>query len=291
PIEAALQAASQLNSLDINIIANLNLPEPVELITKGESPLTESAFLLPQITKFVTSLDHLYQKSFSYEELTRFRVDSVDYEPVYFKLDGVTLGVAIEKMESLKKKYNLGDTDLRGMGGIQNMQETFSKMTVALLISLALTILILMLQFKSAVQTSIIMLSIPLSVGGAVMGLLLLRETVNISVMVGFILLGGIIVNNGILLMEAINQGIEGGLSLVESIETAVTNRTRPILMTSVSAIAGMLPTLLFESEGQELYRGMAIVNIFGMAFGTVLTLVVVPVICWIFLRSQHEKS
>ncbi len=291
PIEVALSAAIEINTVQMNSVAGLTMNEQVTLKAIGDQSLLQSAFYsLGKSDGSLMSLDHLYLKNLSKVSLTQFRVNSSEFDPLYFKLEGITLGTAIEKMEQLKRSLGIDQPKVKGMGAILNMEETFGKMIFALGISLALTVIILMIQFKSAVQTAIIMFSIPLAIGGAVMGLLLLKETVNISVMVGFILLGGIIVNNGILLMEALNQRLEQTSDLLEAILDAVKTRTRPIIMTSVSAIAGMMPTLLFESEGQELYRGMAIVNIFGMGFGTILTLIITPVFCWIFLRRKYDK-
>jgi HAE1 family hydrophobic/amphiphilic exporter-1 len=78
---------------------------------------------------------------------------------------------------------------------------------------------------------------------------------------------------------------------LLEAIKEAVESRTRPILMTTFSTVFGMLPTLVLEAEGKELYQGMAIVNVFGMIFGTFLTLVVIPIVIRLVLQRTNDKS
>ena len=159
------------------------------------------------------------------------------------------------------------------------MQKTMGQLSFALSISIFLIYALLAAQFESFLLPFIIIGSIPLALIGVIWGLVILRQPIDIMVMIGVILLAGVVVNNAIVLIDFIKtmriRGYDKEYSVIYSCET----RLRPILMTTMTTVLGMLPMALGLGEGSEFYRGMAITVIFGLSFSTILTLVLIPIL------------
>ncbi|MHB9299861.1 efflux RND transporter permease subunit [Fusobacterium polymorphum] len=164
-------------------------------------------------------------------------------------------------------------------GQSENMQKTMSQLSFALSISIFLIYVLLASQFESFILPFIIIGSIPLALIGVIWGLVVLRQPIDIMVMIGVILLAGVVVNNAIVLIDFIKtmrtRGYDKEYAIIYSCET----RLRPILMTTMTTVFGMIPMALGLGEGSEFYRGMAITVIFGLAFSTILTLVLIPIL------------
>jgi HAE1 family hydrophobic/amphiphilic exporter-1 len=278
-LETTANVAAYAKRLDLGSLANLPLSTALYLRMPNAESLSAMPFRVGKNKEAVMSLGSLFAERWQAGESVSFRKNNQDFEPLYFRFKGITLGQARNAMGAAMEDLGISKDYVNPMGTIETMDETFDKMIGALILSAFLIFAVLVVQFRSVVQAGLIMYSIPLALGGAILGLMIMGETVNVGVIVGFILLIGIIVNNGILLMDAINQRREMGMALMEAIIDAVDSRTRPILMTTCSTVFGMMPTLLLEAEGKELYRGMAIVNVFGMSFGTFLTLILMPIV------------
>ena len=118
-----------------------------------------------------------------------------------------------------------------------------------------------------------------MSLIGIIVGLLLFDQPIDVMVMVGLILLAGVVVNNAIVLIDFIQLTIERGSSRIEAVVESCRTRLRPILMTTMTTVLGMLPLSLGIGEGSEIYRGMAITVMFGLSFSTILTLVIIPIL------------
>ncbi|NLH02414.1 MAG: efflux RND transporter permease subunit, partial [Clostridiales bacterium] len=138
-------------------------------------------------------------------------------------------------------------------------------------------------QFESLKQPFIIMFTVPLAIIGVVFALLLTRRTINMTSLMGVIILAGIVVNNAIVLIDFINQLRERGIPRNEAIIKAGPSRLRPILMTTLTTILGLVPLALGLGEGAELAAPMATSIIGGLTVSTILTLVVIPVVYTIF--------
>ncbi|MCB0365876.1 MAG: efflux RND transporter permease subunit [Bdellovibrionaceae bacterium] len=283
--------ASLTQNLNLSSLANLPIAFPVELHLPGKELLTSFPLATGGSGEGISRLGAFFDSEINRSSNVLFRRDGQNFIPLYFRLNGITIGQAVAALEGEAKAQGIDSGSLIPMGAIETMNETFGKMINALILAAVLIFLVLVIQFRSALQAAIIMYSIPLSLGGAIAGLIILGETLNVGVIVGFVLLIGIVVNNGILLMDAINQRRTAGMPLLEAVIDGVDSRTRPILMTTFSTVFGMMPTLVLEAEGKELYRGMAIVNVFGMIFGTFLTLVVTPIVIRALIANQGEKS
>ena len=162
-------------------------------------------------------------------------------------------------------------------GASKDQQEVFSSMGIALISGIALMYLILVMQFGSFTAPLAVMLSLPLSLIGVVIALLLTRGTLNLMSFIGVIMLMGLVAKNAILLLDAARVLEAEGVGREEALMAAGRKRLRPILMTTFALIAGMLPVAIGVGEGGEFYRPMAVAIIGGTITSTVLTLLVIP--------------
>ena len=193
---------------------------------------------------------------------------------------GVGLGTIQSKIIEEFNNLNPPSSISFSWGGeAENMQKTMSQLSFALSISIFLIYALLAAQFESFLLPFIIIGSIPLALIGVIWGLVVLRQPIDIMVMIGVILLAGVVVNNAIVLIDFIKtmrtRGYDKEYAIIYSCET----RLRPILMTTMTTVFGMIPMALGLGEGSEFYRGMAITVIFGLAFSTILTLVLIPIL------------
>jgi multidrug efflux pump subunit AcrB len=164
-------------------------------------------------------------------------------------------------------------------GGQQDMKETFSAAVAALGLAVIFIYLVLASQFGSFFQPVAIMVSLPLALIGVLLALLFTRTTLNIFSIIGFIMLMGLVTKNAILLVDFTNQAIRAGKPMKEALLEAGQVRLRPILMTTMAMIFGMLPMAIGEGSGGELLAPMGRAVIGGVITSTVLTLLIVPVL------------
>ena len=189
---------------------------------------------------------------------------------------GQVAAMAQEKLADMK--LPAGYT-LQVAGSMADMNASNVRMVKALLIGLVLLYMLLLAMFKSFIHPVTIMAAIPLAVAGAMWGLLLFDKPMCKPAMMGIIFLGGTIVNNSILLLDFILQARKKGMDRNEAIINSVKLRIRPILMTTVSTIVGLMPLILEMAVGLERMSPLGIVAAFGLTAGTLLTLIVIPVI------------
>ncbi|MFP5393378.1 MAG: efflux RND transporter permease subunit, partial [Gammaproteobacteria bacterium] len=162
-------------------------------------------------------------------------------------------------------------------GGSKDQQELFTQMTISLVSGIGLMYLILVMQFGSFTAPVAVMLSLPLSLIGVVIALLVTKDTLNLMSFIGIIMLMGLVAKNAILLLDAARHHEREGKDREEALMEAGRMRLRPILMTTFALIAGMLPVAIGMGEGGEFYRPLAIAIIGGTITSTILTLLVVP--------------
>jgi HAE1 family hydrophobic/amphiphilic exporter-1 len=156
-------------------------------------------------------------------------------------------------------------------------QESVNNLTFALILSIVLVYMVLASQFESLVHPFTILLTIPLAAVGAILAFFVLGMPLNMMGYIGIILLGGIAVNNSIMIVDCINQNRLNGMALREAILDAGERRLRPIMMTSLTTILGLLPLTLGFGESAALRAPIAIAVIGGMITSTVLTLIIIP--------------
>jgi HAE1 family hydrophobic/amphiphilic exporter-1 len=163
-------------------------------------------------------------------------------------------------------------------GESEEMAEAFGNLTLALILAIILVYMVLAAEFESLMYPFIIMFAMPVTIVGVVLGLFLTGRSLSVPGFIGVIMLAGIVVNNGIVLVDYINQQRAKGLTREEAILKAGPHRLRPILMTTLTTILAMLPMTLGIGEGAELQAPLGTVVVGGLTTSTVLTLVVVPV-------------
>ncbi len=169
------------------------------------------------------------------------------------------------------------DYVVRMSGERKEMEESFKSLFFALILSITLVYMIMAAQFESLWQPFVIMFTVPLSIVGVSFALLATGTTLNVVVFLGMIMLGGIVVNNGIVLVDRINKLQDEGSNAYDAVFEACKNRLRPILMTALTTTLGLIPLALGIGEGAELRAPMAIAVIGGLSSSTFLTLFVVP--------------
>lgn len=166
-----------------------------------------------------------------------------------------------------------------GTGGKSaDMAEMSEQLQYTFMIAVFLIYFILVWQFESFIMPFVIILSIPLSTTGAFYALYLAGLSIDAMVSVGFVMLAGIVVNNAIVLIDFINFRREVGDNMNKALITAGKTRLRPILMTTLTTVLGMLPLMFSNGEGSEVYKGMSFVVVFGLSAATLLTLIVIPI-------------
>jgi len=192
---------------------------------------------------------------------------------------GVTLGEAVDELQAIAKN-TLPETFRTELSGqARDMQDSAGAMMFALILALVLVYLVLAAQFESFRDPLIILFTVPLALTGALFSLWYFQETLNIFSQIGIIMLIGLVTKNGILIVEFANQKKARGMSVVQAVQESAQQRFRPILMTSLSTIFGILPIALAMGAGAESRVSMGIAVIGGMALATLLSLFVIPVV------------
>ncbi|MDE6106178.1 MAG: efflux RND transporter permease subunit [Bacteroidales bacterium] len=223
------------------------------------------------------------------ERKRRERVVKVDVTPV-----GVSLGELAAGLKSaIEAEVDVpGDIMIVYAGAFEDQQETFGNMVVLLLLIVMLVFVVMASQFESFSKPFIIMMAIPFSFTGVVLALLMTGTTLNMIAALGAILLVGIVVKNGIVLVDYINLMRDRGLELNEAIALSGRSRLRPVLMTTATTILGMLPMALSVGEGSEMWTPMGITVIGGLTVSTVITLIIVPVLYAMMARhGERDKQ
>jgi HAE1 family hydrophobic/amphiphilic exporter-1 len=174
-------------------------------------------------------------------------------------------------------------------GRYQDMQEAFSSLGWALVIAILLVYMIMAAQFESLLTPFVIMFTVPLAFIGVVFGLLVFGKTLSVPSVMGILILTGIVVNNAIVMIDYINRLRKKGLAYAEAIVEGAAVRVRPILITAITTILGMLPMALSQSEGAELRSPMAVAVASGLLFSTFLTLFVIPIVYSIVNRVSYR--
>lgn len=172
-------------------------------------------------------------------------------------------------------------------GEDETINDAMSQLVLMLLLAVIFIYLIMVAQFQSLLSPFIIMFSIPLAFTGGFLALFLTGQEVSVIAMLGFIMLAGLIVNNGIVLIDYINQARGEGMSKKDAIIDSGKTRLRPILMTAFTTILAMLTSAVGIGEGSEMMKPMAITIVGGLLYGTILTLIVIPCLYDAFNREK----
>ena len=206
-------------------------------------------------------------------------------------LYGTTLDVAAAGIQSAIDKMDIPTEIGTKIGGsMEDQQESFSDMGMLLILILMLVYIVMAAQFESLRYPFIIMFSIPFAFVGFILSLFITGETINLMSLIGAIMLVGIVVKNGIVLVDYINLNRERGMGISQAVILGGKSRLRPVLMTSMTTILGMVPMSLGIGEGSELWQPMGIAIVGGLTVSTLVTLVIIPTVYCVF-ASREVKS
>ena len=192
---------------------------------------------------------------------------------------GVTLGEALNEMDNIAKEVLDNSFSTAYDGQSKEFKDSSSSLVFAFALALILIYLILAAQFESFIDPLIILLTVPLAVAGALLSLWDFSQTLNIFSQIGIIVLVGLVTKNGILIVEFANQRKELGSNKMQAAKEAAVSRFRPILMTSLCTILGILPIALALGSGSQSRVSMGIAVVGGMFFATTLTLYIIPAV------------
>ena len=175
-------------------------------------------------------------------------------------------------------------------GENEEIMDAMKQMMLMLIVGFLLVYLVMVAQFQSLRSPFIVIFTIPLAFTGGMLALLICRQDVSVVSMMGFVMLMGVVVNNAIVLVDCINRFRMEGMEMDEAIINAGAVRMRPVLMTAITTILGLLPLAIGFGTGAEMIRPVAIVCIGGLIYATLMTLVIIPVMYKIFARKHIEK-
>lgn len=208
------------------------------------------------------------------------RVDQERYASITGDVFGRDLGSVNTDIQALLDDYPLPAGYSFDVGGqAEEMNKSFRSLGLALILSVVFVYMIIASQFESLMQPFVIMFSVPLAMSGGLIALLLTGTPLSVPAMIGMIMLAGIVVNNAIVLVDAINLRREQGQERQDAIMSAGPVRLRPILMTTLTTVLGLLPMAIGLGEGSESMAPMAQFVVGGLLLSTLLTLVFIPVL------------
>lgn len=203
-----------------------------------------------------------------------------------------------DEIEQKLNSYNMPDGYSYSFEGMtEQMNEAFSDLLLVMVVAVLLVYMIIAAQLESFTQPLIIMFSVPLALSGGLIGLYILDMPINMVGMIGAVILIGVVVNNAIVLVDYINSRIQNGEDTITAIMKAGPIRLRPIMMTTLTTVLGLVPMALGIGEGAEMSQQLGIVVIGGLSLSTLLTLIVIPVAYSLLdslgksLRSKFAKK
>ena len=221
------------------------------------------------------------------------RADQTRYVSVSAAIaDGYNVGQVSQVVEERLADYDMPEGYRLVFSGENEMiMDAMEQVMLMLVLALVFMYLIMVAQFQSLLSPFIIMFTIPLAFTGGFFGLFISGSEVSVIAMIGFVMLAGIIVNNGIVLIDYINQLRENGMEKKAAILDAGRTRLRPVLMTALTTILA-LGTMVFSNDmGSEMAKPMSVVTIGGLVYGTLLTLIVIPCIYDSFTGSGRKRK
>lgn len=220
------------------------------------------------------------------------RQNKVRVVTVSSALSGTDLGTVKTALEKEIANMNIpSDVSIEFGGSAEDMKDSFNDLLMLAALIIILVYIVMASQFESLSEPLIIMLSIPFAFTGVFISLYLFNTTINIISMIGSIMLIGIVVKNGIVLVDYTNLLADKGNSLKQAVVAAGRSRLRPVLMTSLTTILAMLPMIVLQGSGSEMWRPMGVAVFGGLTFSTLVTLILVPTIYTIFGVGKIKRD
>jgi HAE1 family hydrophobic/amphiphilic exporter-1 len=195
-----------------------------------------------------------------------------------------------QDLDNLMENYQLpSGYDFEVQGENEEIMDAMSTLILALVMAVALIYMIMASQFQSLKYPLIIMFTIPLAFTGGFLALFFTGMTVSVVAMIGFMILVGVVVNNGIVLVDYTNQLRQKGMHVKDALLEAGKTRLRPIIMTALTTILALITMAIGVGNGAEMMQPMAIATIGGLLYATILTLVLVPIMYFLFNKKPKQ--
>ena len=220
------------------------------------------------------------------------RIDQSRYMNVTAEIkDDDNIGLVSNRVKKALAAYDAPEGyEIEMTGEDETINEAMIELFKMMGLALVFMYLIMVAQFQSLRSPFIVMFTVPLAFTGGLLALWLAGMPVSVIAMIGFVMLSGIIVNNGIVFIDYTNQLMEGGMTQKDALVEAGKTRLRPIIMTALTTILGLSTMALGFGMGADMVQPMAVVTIGGLIYGTILTLVVVPCIFDLFHRREKAR-
>ena len=205
---------------------------------------------------------------------------------------GYTIGDGLDEMDRIASETLSGSFRTALSGESKEFRESSDSLMFAMILALLMIFLVLAAQFESFKDPFIVMITVPLALAGGLIFMMFSGVTMNIFSQIGMIMLIGLVAKNGILIVEFANQRQESGIPKMEAIQSAAEQRLRPILMTSISTILGLVPLVFASGEGANSRIAMGISVVGGMLISTLLTLYIVPTVySYVSTKRKHTTT
>ena len=206
---------------------------------------------------------------------------------------GYALSEVVEAAQEGMKEIHMPSGFMWEIGGTyEDQQETFGDLTLLMALMVILVFVIMASQFESLTYPFVIMFSLPFAVVGVVIGLAVTGTPMNIMALLGVLMLIGIVVNNGIVLVDYTILCRERGMDILDSVVTAGRSRLRPILMTTMTTVLGMIPMAVGNGVGSEMWNSLGMSVAWGLSFSTLITLILIPTLFASFaIRGEKRRA
>lgn len=238
-----------------------------------------------KLNKIATITNATTPASINHKNQTRYMTVSASVDEDH------NIGLISRDIQSKIDDYNTPNGyEVELTGENETINSTMKDLVLMILLAIVFIYLIMVAQFQSLLSPFIVMFTIPLAFTGGLLGLLVTRQILSVTSMLGFLILAGIVVNNGIVFVDYVNQLRLGGVDKRTALLETGRARIRPILMTAMTTILAMSTMALGVGMGSELSQGLSIVTIGGLLYATLLTLFIVPILYDIFHRKEMKR-
>jgi HAE1 family hydrophobic/amphiphilic exporter-1 len=206
--------------------------------------------------------------------------------------DGYALSDLVKGSETVLSEMDLPNEIRYHIGGMyENQQDTFGDLILLMVLVIILVFIVMAAQFESLIDPFVIMFSLPFTFVGVLFGLSVTGTPLGIMAMIGILILIGVVVKNGIVLIDYTKLCLERGMGIIEATVAAGKSRLRPVLMTTLTTVLGMLPMALGTGEGSEMWRSMGMTVAWGLSVSTLITLVLIPVLYCVFVKRSDKRK
>jgi cobalt-zinc-cadmium resistance protein CzcA len=222
-----------------------------------------------------------------------YRDNNKRFSAVQFAVRGRDLGGTVaEAQTKLNKEIALPKGYLiKFSGEYESEVRAMTRLSIVVPVSLVIIFIILLILFRRISDVLLVLLNVPFALAGGIMALIVTKTNFNISAGIGFIALFGICIQNGVIIISVIKQNLDKGIPLDEAIKTGAISRVRPVVMTALMAIFGLLPAAISTGIGSETQKPLAIVIVGGLISATILTLVIFPLVIEIFYGRAERRQ